>query len=259
MVNGLDPVDMDRAALELLVQALLPHRVGAIAEGPVVVTLRSDVTGEAAAELFVSAQPPQHLSEVELGPPTQLFAGLCIHVNPVDAREHLPTELPVGVFEVRKELGDDFSSVRANVPQMRVRERRGCADDVTTEANLGRSLQRREMRCDRVLEIDPTVEVLVRLHIVVCVCRTGCLAVILLGEETGGAKHDAGEPVIAVDDLAEVLRSQLGRSVDILRSRRNVLRDPSSWRSRIQHERAAEGTRRAGVDKAPHLSRDGFL
>ena len=101
------------------------------------------------------------------------------------------------------------------------------------------------MRVDDVGEIDPAVEQLVDLEVEVVIRRAAVLDVVALGEEPRRAQDQAGQALVACDELAHVLGGDLGDAVDVARHRPDVLGDPRRGLARRRGERASEGTRRA--------------
>jgi hypothetical protein len=71
-----------------------------------------------------------------------------------------------------------------------------------------------------VLEVDAAVEELVDLEVRVGVGGADVVAVVVLGEEARGAQDQARQPVVALDELAEVLGGGLGSAVDVVRDGR---------------------------------------
>ena len=68
-----------------------------------------------------------------------------------------------------------------------------------------------------------------------------------------------GEPVVAVEQLAEVLGRRLGDAVDVLRDRRDLLGDPGGGRARRRDQRVAEHAGGAGEDEGLHAGRHRLL
>ena len=115
------------------------------------------------------------------------------------------------------------------------------------------------MRSDDVGEIHAAVEKLVGLHVGVCVGGARRGLVVGLGKEARRPQHDAGQAVVALEQLAQVLGSRLRHAVDVARHGRDVLGHPRRGRSRRRRERAPERARRAGVDEGAHSRGGGFL
>ena len=65
--------------------------------------------------------------------------------------------------------------------------------------------------------------------------------------------------MVAMDELAQVLRRDLRRAVDVARHRAHALRDPCCGVARHRHERPAERARRAREHERPDARRDGLL
>ena len=120
-------------------------------------------------------------------------------------------------------------------------KRRGGADDVFAEAARRRLLGREQMRAHHVLDVDAPGEKLVGLDVGIRIGRADVRIVVLLGKEARGAQHHAREPVVAVEQLAEVLGRRLGR-------RRRCSSGPASTSSVIQ----AAGAPAGGISASPN-------
>ena len=107
------------------------------------------------------------------------------------------------------------------------------------------------MRVDDVLEVDAAVEQLVDLEVGVGVGGAHVVAVVGLGEEARGAQDQARQPVVAVDELAEVLGRDLRRAVDVLGTGTTSSVIQAAGAPGRRRQRAAERARRAGEDERP--------
>ncbi len=105
------------------------------------------------------------------------------------------------------------------------------------------------MSAHDILDIDTAEQELVRLHVVVGIGLAHRLVVVLLGEEPRGAQHDAGDALVAMEQLAKILGRSLGHTVDILRDRLHLLGHPCGGRARGRDQRVAEHAGGAGVDE----------
>ena len=148
---------------------------------------------------------------------------------------------------------------RCSSARSSARKRRGGADDVAAEADLRRALQREQVRVDGVLEVHPAVEQLVDLQVEVVIRRPRVVAVVVLGEEARGAQDQAGQAVVAPDELAQVLGRGLGDAVDVARHRGDVLGDPRRGALGRRGQGAAEGARGAREQKAADPGRHRLL
>ena len=115
------------------------------------------------------------------------------------------------------------------------------------------------MGVDDVLEIGAAVEQLVGLEVRVRVGAADVVAVVRFREEAGGAQDHDRQAMVAVQELAEVLRRGLGDAVDVARDRCDVLGDPGRRRAGRRRERAAERARRARVDEPADARLDSRL
>jgi hypothetical protein len=115
------------------------------------------------------------------------------------------------------------------------------------------------VRVHHVLDVRPPVQVLVRLEVRVLVGLADLVAVVRLGEEPGRAQHDHGQPVIAVYELTQVLRSRLGDAVDVAGHRHHVLGDPGRRPAFARGQCPAERAGRAGEHEAADAGRHGLL
>ena len=155
--------------------------------------------------------------------------------------------------------GDDRRRVGAQLAQVLARERRRGADDVAPEPERGRPLERQAVGADGVLEVDPAVQELVGLEVRVLVGGAHLVAIVGLREEPRGPQDQAGQPVVAVDELAEPLGRRLGHAVDVARDRYDVFSDPRRGRAFARRQRPAERARGAREDEPPDAGLDGLL
>jgi hypothetical protein len=93
-------------------------------------------------------------------------------------------------------------------------------------------------------QVGAAVQQLVDLEVEVLVGAAALGDVVGLGEEARRAQDQHGQPVVAVDELAEVLGGDLRRAVDVLGDGADVLVDPRGGRARRRRQRAAERARR---------------
>jgi hypothetical protein len=115
------------------------------------------------------------------------------------------------------------------------------------------------VRADDVLDVDPAVQELVDLEVLVVVGGANVVAVVGLGEEARRAQDQARQAVVAVNELAQVLGGRLRHAVDVPRERDDVLRDPCRRLAVGRRERSPERARRAREDEAADAGGDGLL
>ena len=112
---------------------------------------------------------------------------------------------------------------------------------------------------DHVLDIDPAVQIFVGLGVLVGIGGARYGIVVRLGKEARHAQHDAGETLVAVKQLAQVLGGGLGDAIDVLGHRHHVFGDPGGGLARGRDQRVAEYAGGAGVDEGADAGRDGLL
>ncbi len=115
------------------------------------------------------------------------------------------------------------------------------------------------MRADHVGDVHPAVEQLVHLEVRVRIRRTNVVPVVGLGEEPRRAQHHAGQAVLAVHQLAQVLSGDLRSPVDVPRHGHHVLGDPRRRGARGRLQRPAERAGGAGEHEPADAGRDGLL
>ncbi len=153
----------------------------------------------------------------------------------------------------------DIGRVVAKLAQVILRERRRGADDVAIETDIGRLLDRQQMRAHDVLNIGAAIEQFVHLQVGVLMRIPSLGKVVVFGEEARGAQHDARQAVQAMHQLAQVLGRDLGDAVDVLRDRRDRLGDPRGGRVDRRSQRMAEGAGRAREYERAHVGGHGFF
>ncbi|COX75569.1 Uncharacterised protein [Mycobacterium tuberculosis] len=82
------------------------------------------------------------------------------------------------------------------------------------------------MRIYRVFERDPPAGIFVGFDVVLAAPVIQVRHVIALDEESGNTQHDAGQTVVAMCQLAEVLGASFGHAVDVLGNGRDGFVDP---------------------------------
>ena len=137
----------------------------------------------------------------------------------------------------------------------RSRKWRCRADDVAPEADPLSVLGGQQVCADRVFEVDAPMEILGDFHIVVSIPLAHCRVEIRLREEARGPEYDAGQSMVSMKQLAEILRRCLGDPVDVLGPGFDVLGDPLSRITRRRDQGVAKNARRAGKDKRPDIGR----
>ena len=83
--------------------------------------------------------------------------------------------------------------------------------------------------------------------------------VVVLGKEPGGPQHDAGQSLIPVEQVTEVLGRDLRHAVDVLGNRGDVFGHPRGGSPGRWREGITKDARRAREDECPHPGRDRFL
>ena len=115
------------------------------------------------------------------------------------------------------------------------------------------------MGADDVLEIDAAVQQLVDLDVQVVVGGADVVAVVGLGEEPRGPQDQARQPLVARDQLAQILGRGLGRAIDVAGDRGDILGDPGGRGVAGGRQRAAERAGRAREDEPAGARRNGLF
>ena len=79
--------------------------IRSVVEGPVVVALGADETGQGASQVFAAAESRQQGPEVVLRPPVKLGPRPRVDVHAIDARKHPPAAARVLIRVVGEEDG----------------------------------------------------------------------------------------------------------------------------------------------------------
>jgi len=187
--------------------------------------------GQGAAEIVAVGDTIEYVSEVVAWLPAQLSPRARIDVDAVDTWKHRPAARSVNVLVPWRATPHDCWCVRVKLPCIVLGKRRRRTDDVTAEANRAGLVERAQMRCDDILNVCPPIQELIHFHVVVLVCVPGVLSVVGLRKESRRAEDQAGQFVAAMNELAEILGSELRDAVDVLRHRHDVLGNPRRWRA----------------------------
>jgi hypothetical protein len=134
-----------------------------------------------------------------------------------------------------------------------------CGYNVSAEADRRSPLKGEQMGAHDILEIDAPVEIFVRFDVVVLVRVPDRCAVVLLRKKARSSQDEARQAMVAMEELAKVLRSDLRHAVDVLGSGRDVFGHPNRWNSGRGRQSPAEGAGRAREDKGSNADRRGFF
>src|SRR5262245_29567276 len=115
------------------------------------------------------------------------------------------------------------------------------------------------MSVDNIRNVRPSVEILIDLDIDVGVLLPGLFPIIGFWKEAGRSQYETWQTADAVEQLAQVLGSELGDPVDVLGHRHDILRDPSSRRSKRRSQCPAEHASSTRKDEGAHSSCRSFL
>ena len=172
------------------VSRLFLVRVHPLREFRGVVPLGADHPCESASMIVAGAKPRDRVRKIIGRPPSEVASCEGVDVHPVYAREHPPAAL--GEYRVERGCvpANDVGHCLPQIEEIVGREGRGCGDDVTSEADIGRALHREQVRIDYILDVDSAKQQLVDLHVCRGECRSNVGIVVRLREEAGGAKDD---------------------------------------------------------------------
>jgi len=115
------------------------------------------------------------------------------------------------------------------------------------------------MSGDDVLQVNSPVEELVRLGVVVSEVRPQFRIVVFLKGEPRSPQHETVKTVLPIEKLAQILGGRLRDTVDVLRNRSHLFRDPGRRLAHGRPKSVAEHAGRAGKNKTLHASPDSFL
>jgi len=95
-----------------------------------------------------------------------------------------------------------------------------------------------------VLQIDTSVEILVRFDVAIIVSLLYRCAVVFFWEKTRSPQDKASKAVITVEEFTKILSRGLRHAIDVLGNRCDVLGDPCGGRSGRKRQSRTEGTGR---------------
>src|SRR5215471_9922270 len=110
-----------------------------------------------------------------------------------------------------------------------------------------------------ILEVHASVEKLVGLDVAIVVGLSRLGMVILFRKEARGSQHEAREPMLPMEELAQVFRRRLGDAIDVSGHGLDLLCHPHRRAFRRRLKRATESAGRAGQDEGAHTSQRGLL
>ena len=197
--------------------------------------------------------------EIVFRGPAQLPPGLGVVVDPVQPGEHPVAPGPIDRLGLRHPVVEHGRGIAAQRRPVVPAERGRGADDIAGEADPRGRRERQQMRPRRILDVDPPVQELVGLGVLVRETVPDLPAVIRLGEEAGGAQHQARQSVQPVHELAEILGRGLGDAVDVARHGGHGLVDPAGRLTRGAGEGRTEGAGGAGEHERFDPGGDGRL
>ena len=224
-------------------------RIWPVGEYLVVIAFRSDFFRQGASEISSGIQSTNDRAEVVLWSPGEFITSTLIDIDPINAGKHLPTQALVCGLIVGNALTHYLERVVSQPSEIVLTKWRGGADYIFTKAQAGRALRGQHVGADHIFDVDTSVKILVGLQILIREGSSHFSVVILLGEESRCSEHEACEPLIAMEQLAEILGGGFGRAVDIFRNWHNIFGNPCRRSSGGRHERVAEHTCCACIDK----------
>src|SRR5215207_1265262 len=134
-----------------------------------VVALRANGYGQGAARVLAGVDAIERAAEVPAGSPAELAARALVDVDALDAVEHPPAALSVDRLRIGEPPPHRRRGVGPEAGEVVGRERRGRADDVAPEADVGRAVERETVGAHHVLDVDAAIEQLVDLDVRVLV------------------------------------------------------------------------------------------
>ena len=179
------------------------------------VALAADLSSERAAEVPIGAKTFQHVKEIILGLPAELFTRELIDVDAIELREHFPLFLRVELRKIGKVASHDGRSAAAKCGEIVAREGSGGGDDEAAELENRRFFDGEKMGADDVFDIDTAVEEFVGLGVCSFVSRGGGGIVVGFGEKARSAKDEDWQAALAGKKFADVFGGDLGDAVNV--------------------------------------------
>lgn len=125
------------------------HGIQAVRKLSGVVPLDPDGLCQRAAWVVAGAQAGKYVGEVVAWAPAEVAAGTGVVIYPLDARQHAPAAACVLALVPRHAAHDHRRRVVAQFHQVVSSERRGCAEQVAPEADVGRAVDGKQMGVTR--------------------------------------------------------------------------------------------------------------
>src|SRR6185437_6941627 len=207
------------------------HRIGFAGEDAGVIALGADRLRQRAARIQIGLERGQHAREIVLRPPAQLLPRSLVDIDPADAGKHLPAAPRIFRFPARDMAADDARRAVAQIVEIVAGERRRRRNDVFAETERRGQMRGEQMRAHHVGDIDAAIQELVGFDVAVGIGIAHVAIVVGFREKARRAQHDAIEAVVAMEQLAQILRRGLGHAIDVLRHRRHILGDPRGGRA----------------------------
>jgi hypothetical protein len=132
-------------------------------EDLVMVALRTNYPRERASETSAVLQQANDKAEIISRLPAKFVASTLVHIHALDARKHLPTTLTIRGFVIRNPLSNHCWRIVSQAFEIVSAEWCGCADDIFAETKIRGPFRSQEMRAHYILNVNPPVEIFIRL------------------------------------------------------------------------------------------------
>lgn len=110
-----------------------------------------------------------------------------------------------------------------------------------------------------ILDVSTSVQEFAYLHVVFGIALSRGSIVVFVGKKADRAQNQAGQALLPMNQLTQLLGRKLRDAVNVLRDRHHLFRDPRRRLSCRWHERAAERARSTRVHKGLRALRRGGL
>ncbi len=188
-------------------------------------------------------------------PPAEVVARPRIDIDAIDGRKYRPAAPRILGLVAGHPAAHHGGRIGAQRRQVLGEKRRGGADDIAAETQCRGALGGQQMRAHHILDIDAAEQEFVGLGVVAGEGLALLLVVVFLREKARGSERDAGQALVAMGQLAQILGGGLGDAIDVLRHRNDVFGHPGRRRAGRRHQRVAEQAGGAGVDEGVDAGR----
>ena len=189
------------------------------------------------------------MAEVISRLPTKFISSAIVHIHSSDTCKHFPAPPLIFGFVVGNAPAHHQRRVNRQVREVVRQEWRGCTNYIFAKADCGRVLSGQQMCAHDIFDLDAPVEIFVYLNVIVRVGFPHSLVVVLFGEKARRSEHDAGKPLVPMEQLAKIFRCRLGHAIDVLGNRRDLLGHPGGRSSNRRHQGVTKDAGCAREDK----------